>query len=436
MFKLIVPATILLASISSYAQVSCSIPNENARSAFAIIEQGKTNLCAYLDQYVVSKTAYNEKCESMYLSAIRSQNSSAIKCLESISFAPKTAIEANKKDAKLNLTPYEYSLYFGTPEIIASLKKIGGDLGGKEIMLAAKNKNPKVIAQLIRNGADVNMTDENGVTPTMIAAQYGSVEVVDLLIKSGADINVNDNDGKNVLFYSVKNNIEVVSFLLKMGFDVNATLHNEIGYPTILMEAIEAGKIEIVESLIRAGADIHIKAGKGSIALHCAINKQDIKIVELLIRSGADIHAKTDDMVTSLMRASGNNSVDIVKTLLRAGAKVNEQDESGLTALDSASMKTSHQASYEIMKALIENGADVNLTSKYGTNSMFLLAHGISLSKNNSLSAARIKLLINAGVNKSQKTTKEIGRLKAGSNAYDYAKILELSSDLQELFKP
>ena len=43
---------------------------------------------------------------------------------------------------------------------------------------------------LINTGVDVNIQDENDMTPLMIASQAGHTELVEQLIKSGADVNL------------------------------------------------------------------------------------------------------------------------------------------------------------------------------------------------------------------------------------------------------
>lgn len=73
-----------LVSYSSFANNVCSTPNENAASAFNIIENKQSDLCKYLDAHLVAKTARNEKCETMYYASIRNGNMKSLSCLDSI----------------------------------------------------------------------------------------------------------------------------------------------------------------------------------------------------------------------------------------------------------------------------------------------------------------------------------------------------------------
>ena len=82
-------------SISVFSSPKCQNPVMNASKAFDIIRKNKSGLCQFLDEYIVSKTARNEKCETMYHSALRNKNNDSLRCLERIHFAPKTKEEIN-----------------------------------------------------------------------------------------------------------------------------------------------------------------------------------------------------------------------------------------------------------------------------------------------------------------------------------------------------
>jgi len=63
-----------------------------------------------------------------------------------------------------------------------------------EALIAAALSN-----SLIGNGADVNLTDDHGVTALMFASSHEREEVVRLLISKGADVNAQDGDGETAL---------------------------------------------------------------------------------------------------------------------------------------------------------------------------------------------------------------------------------------------
>ena len=66
-------------------------------------------------------------------------------------------------------------------------------------------------------------------------------------------------------------------------------------------------------------------------------------------------------------------NLDIIKLLLEKGADVNDTDESG----DSVLMEAINRINgFELAKLLIDNGANVNHKNKSGDNCLFLLQNG------------------------------------------------------------
>ncbi|KAL4994938.1 ankyrin repeat-containing domain protein [Aspergillus recurvatus] len=96
---------------------------------------------------------------------------------------------------------------------------------------------------LLSNGADVNTTDDHGLSPLHAAAETAKVEMVELLFNHGADINAQTHlgltplhmsvssgragltlrcrNGKTALHYAAQGKIILMSILLKQGADIN-----------------------------------------------------------------------------------------------------------------------------------------------------------------------------------------------------------------------
>ncbi|HPD33793.1 MAG TPA: ankyrin repeat domain-containing protein, partial [Candidatus Kapabacteria bacterium] len=71
---------------------------------------------------------------------------------------------------------------------------------------------------LINHRADVNATDNDGVTALMDAAYKGNLEICKLLINHGADVNAKTNSGWATLNYAVsRENKEIMDLLLSKG---------------------------------------------------------------------------------------------------------------------------------------------------------------------------------------------------------------------------
>ncbi|KAL3289566.1 hypothetical protein HHI36_022982 [Cryptolaemus montrouzieri] len=130
----------------------------------------------------------------------------------------------------------------------------------------------------------VNMTDTSGNTAMHYAVSHGNFDVVSILLDSKVcDINKPNNAGyTSVMLVSLADirsptHANVVRRLFQMA-DVNirAKQHGQ----TSLMLAVSHGRLDMVEMLLEAGADINIQDDDGSTALMCAAEHGHIEIVK------------------------------------------------------------------------------------------------------------------------------------------------------------
>jgi serine/threonine-protein phosphatase 6 regulatory ankyrin repeat subunit B len=229
------------------------------------------------------------------------------------------------------------------------------------------------VKRLIEKGADVNAQTSFGTTPLMVASAYGYTDIVKLLIEEGAYVNAQTKHGDTALMAaSEMGYIDIVKLLLEAGVDVNAT-REDYERSTALMYASEMGHPEVVELLIEKGVDINAKEWRGWTALMIASERGHIDVAKLLIEAGADMNAmsimykegsgygklhkdvRVPGGYTALMAASEKGHIDVVKLLIEVGADVNAQegDYGDMTPLKYAS----REGHTEIVKLLYEAGA-------------------------------------------------------------------------------
>jgi len=260
-------------------------------------------------------------------------------------------------------------------------------------MLSGYKESKQMTKYLIEHGADVNVVSD-GMTPLSIAPDG---ETVDLLISKGADVNLITKHGwkfKNV-------NADKMQALLKAGFNIHMEYYDDIT-PLMLAEDVETAKL-----LIHAGYDINAKTSGGRNALMLAFNADRYDVVKFLIESGSALDADNNGS-TLLMREP---SIEIAKILVAKGIDVNAKTKDGLTALDMtqntefATFLIESGAVIEKDKAygdlwvyadaklasmLIERGVDVN---RYDDNSLFFNKPPLLLTRDPEV----VELLINAG---------------------------------------
>ena len=151
---------------------------------------------------------------------------------------------------------------------------------------------------------------------------------------------------------------------------------NAVGgeYQFPLLAVLGEGHIEIVELLLKHGADIDIREAMGKTMLLMAITwleDNDILLdtVEFLLTHGVDVNAQDDTFTSSLHLAGGYSFTwPVVTILLKHGADVNSQDNNCKTPLhrlleaeiyDGKDEDDSNQ-----VRLLLEHGAEVNRRDK------------------------------------------------------------------------
>jgi uncharacterized protein len=116
---------------------------------------------------------------------------------------------------------------------------------------------------MISRGANVNLADDEGVTPLMTSARVtyrGTIDITELLIKSGANVNARAGKGSTALMYASSgvaahyedDYVRVLRLLIKNGAKVN--VKNKMG-ATPLSIAKSGNWKKIITALKKAGAN-------------------------------------------------------------------------------------------------------------------------------------------------------------------------------------
>ncbi len=166
-----------------------------------------------------------------------------------------------------------------------------------------------------------------------------------------------------------------VNQLLAGGIDVNERDKNSNA--TVLMVASSYdGYSDMIELLIKRGADVNAQSSDGKTALMWAAgNAPDA--VETLLNHRANVKLKMNDGMTAFLQAvfgvlSGKVSTTVCDLLLKKGANVNTELTSnsamGWTALHYAAIS----GDVELVKYLIRKGANVNHKSSEGSSALYL----------------------------------------------------------------
>lgn len=221
------------------------------------------------------------------------------------------------------------------------------------------------IRALLKEAADVNAPQADGMTALHWAARLDDLETAKLLVQANADVSAMNRYGITPLFLACQNgSTAMVELLLAHGADPNTALR---GGETVLMTAARTGKIGPVKSLLSSGAVVDAKERKGQTALMWAAADGHAAVVEALVEAGADFRASlADSGFTPWFFAARDGRIDVVRFLLKAGADVNEamqprkSSNKGPRRGTSALLLAVENGHFDLAVSLLEAGADPN----------------------------------------------------------------------------
>lgn len=139
------------------------------------------------------------------------------------------------------------------------------------------------------SNADVNYSDEDGLTPLMAAARVGRCSVISLLVGNSANIEQPNRHGETALFV-----------------------------------AASRGQTRAIEILVSLGADVNITDIDGLTSLAVAASNGHTATVELLanLRGGSTLLNQTDNYGNfPIKMAASNGHVDTVRSLVKLSPK-------------------------------------------------------------------------------------------------------------------
>jgi ankyrin repeat protein len=250
--------------------------------------------------------------------------------IDEVNRAIEIGIEVDELGARGH-TALMAAAYHGHRSLVNILLAAGADpnllsdgdglgMGMTALMLAAgsffASNRQGVVQLLIAGGADVNQRGAGGKTAIMYAALAGSgyVDCVETLIAADADLDFQDDRGHTVLSsVAAVENYPMFNLLMQAGAST-------AGLESIqLIQAAGSGNVDRVRSLLATKVNLDLDRGA---AIGSAAAAGHTQIVELLIRAGANVNLRDKLGFTPIASAAYAGYGEIVQLLIAAGADI------------------------------------------------------------------------------------------------------------------
>jgi len=232
--------------------------------------------------------------------------------------------------------------------------------GASLLVQAALYGRVQDLSWLLAHGADPNVADVEGITPLMAALEDAGK--VGALLAAGADAKARTGDGQTAMMIALEEacGADVVKLLLEHGASAAPdagtdplVLAARNGDPDTmqLLAAKRGGKYPPGALTGAAFTDcmlcvqLVLKQGASrttiSNALYVASTTGRMQLLEALIEAGADVNVTDSNNTSALMRAAYSDYAEVarVQLLLSHGAGINVRDKNGDTALRVARRK-------------------------------------------------------------------------------------------------
>jgi len=262
-----------------------------------------------------------------------------------------------------------------------------------------KHSKDRIVERLLDNGASVEETDEDGVTPLIQTIKTGNIRLFKLLLnKYHPDINRKNALGKTALDIAKQlNKKDEFIFLIKIykllkeltpknyivkdilkdiinvnEYDVNK-LYNEKTIMYIFIE-ISIDDFDIYDSLLKKGA--YIDSNYFNFSNFLSLIENNEGLIKAIVKNG--IRIRKDDKPVYIKAPvvyfikHFKNTNNIVEKLLDHGASIDETDKDGVTPL----IQTIKSGNIELFKLLLNKyHPDINRKNALGQTPLIIAQH-------------------------------------------------------------
>ncbi|XP_071529684.1 ankyrin repeat domain-containing protein 61-like isoform X1 [Panulirus ornatus] len=227
--------------------------------------------------------------------------------------------------------------------------------------------NTQLLHLLLSYGANPNARDRQGFTPIMKCCR--------LQQDASEEMENRDNiSGEEVLqhFAQTLMGLEAVLLLISFGANVNARTEARHDFRSVLHYAVLSGSVAIVNLLLKQGARVIFEPSYNKpTPLDLAILKGDVEMVRLILEHNPNLDASSPIIGSPLHMACSEgipNRLEILKLLLEKGANPNlvivGEDNSPIKPALGEYLASNEDPDVEVVNLFLKHGAEVVMQSQ------------------------------------------------------------------------
>lgn len=240
-----------------------------------------------------------------------------------------------------------------------------------------REKNQPLIEMFLGAGAPIDSFTDSAQSPVCVASDIGNLSLVRRMMEGHA-AGGGEKLPKAVLNRCLadaagSSDVTLVEFWLARGANPNATPERRASWASgesVLARALRSTSSEVVREFLKYKPDLRKPLDGTEPVLSYVLKNADtnrsetvrVEIIEMLIKAGADVNARGRVGATPIFYATFTPGA--AKPLIKAGADINARDSFGDTALI-------RNAYYEpFVKELLADGADPAVVDKQGDTAL------------------------------------------------------------------
>jgi serine/threonine-protein phosphatase 6 regulatory ankyrin repeat subunit A len=285
-----------------------------------------------------------------------------------------------------------------------------------------KQRDLEAIRLLIKAGANLDAAEDSGMTPLMWACSTDNALLAELLLNAGANPTIQTKEGRSAVTLAGPE----CTKLLPQKIQTPSTdqVLNELMLHA-MYQAVITNDVKQFMNLLVDG--VPVDSVMDNTGQNFLMQVKDSAMFLTLLEHGAnpnwvDIHGWT--VLHRLVTCP--HTVNLIKILLHAGATIHNRIDNGQDALLLSHLlfveKLDAAGGKEILRLLVQEGADINNADRDGETLLHLAAY------NNTAGLAKIALELGANPNQPNQRGETPLSLAKRLNAQDVLKILLSSS--------